>query len=156
MFELFFLVVAIILAVKIIRWVLITLANAVKPTPPRSKEKNEVDAYNIYLTWCAKQQYIPIDNEAFAKLADENGKISVTNLMQAHNLINPTRNTDSSVTKNAHPPQNDGAEQKKRDDAFVVSTLAGYYTNSTFLGTIIGGNLLGGIFGDYLNKKPKK
>jgi len=37
------------------------------------------------------------------------------------------------------------------DDSFLVSAIIGRVTNSAIAGTLLGGDLLGGIFGDILD-----
>jgi hypothetical protein len=126
------------------------------------KEQN-TDSYQLYTNWCKRQQESPITKDAFENLGNEGGGINLSDVMNLHRTINPEQKKEPTEIKR-EPVINDyeerlqkeAEERKKRDEAFVKSAIAGYVTNSTAKGTLLGGSLLGGMFGDYLNKKPKK
>lgn len=124
---------------------------------------NNIEAYKLYSNWCKGKNETPITREEFEKLANAHGHINLADVMDKHRNINPyrkeedidqTKNNSANVFEERLHKEKD--EQKRRDEKFVTSTIAGYVTNSTTKGTLLGGSLLGGLFGDYLNKKTKK
>jgi len=124
---------------------------------------NNTDAYTLYSDWCKKKNEFPILKEEFENLANAHGSISLADVMDKHRIINSYQKVEDDNESNNNyvseledKLQKEKDEQKKRDEKFVTSAIAGYITNSTTTGTLLGGNLLGGMFGDYLNKKPKK
>lgn len=126
-------------------------------------ERKHIDVYMIYLEWSIKRNETPVTKEEFETLANAEGSINIADLMDKHDKINPNRNDE-----NVFGTNNDSAKEcevsiqiemndrKTGNEEFVKSTIVGYVTNSATLGTLLGGNLFGGIFGDYLNKKHKK
>lgn len=126
-------------------------------------ENENINAYQLYSDWCQKQNEMPITRNEFEKLANSQGSINLADVMDKHRNINTSqKEEDIAETKNNSTSdyeerlQKEKDEQKKRDEKFVGSAIIGYVTNSTTKGTLLGGSLLGGLFGDYLNKKPKK
>jgi len=128
-----------------------------------NNEKDDIEAYKLYSDWCKRKNEMPITKEEFEKLANLQGSIDLADLMERHYNINPDRKEEkidktinNAVNEYDERLQKEKGEQKKLDEKFVKSAIAGYVTNSTTKGTLIGGSLLGGLLGDYLNKKPKK
>lgn len=128
-----------------------------------NNEKNDIEAYKLYSDWCKRKNEMPITKEEFERLANAQGSINLADVMDRHCNINPYRQEeDLDETKNnvvneyEERLQKEKDEQKKRDEKFVTSAIAGYIANSTTKGILIGGSSLGGLFGDYLNKKLKK
>ena len=126
----------------------------------KENEKQNIDAYEIYANWCKMKNEIPITREKFDQLANEQGSINISDLMSKHksNLQNDLEKTNINASANDYYEKlkKEAEERKKRDEKFLTSTIAGYVTNSTTKGTLIGGNLSGGALGNYLNKKKKK
>ncbi|MBX2931078.1 MAG: hypothetical protein KF781_03900 [Chitinophagaceae bacterium] len=125
-----------------------------------SNKKKNIDAYKLYWDWCKKKNEKPITIEEFEQLANMQGGISMTDLMHKHNKnINPPKSkiVDNSTNDDSlNKYEEEIEERKKRDKKFIESAIIGYATNSTTKGALFGGSLLGGMFGDYLNKKKKK
>lgn len=117
------------------------------------------DAYTIYTDWCREADEVPIVKEEFEKLANAQGGISLADLIDRHAKINSNRKEDElrawdDSNSECEPMwQLPKDEQRMRDEKFMLSALAGNMTNSTTKGALFGGSLLGGMFGDYLNKK---
>ncbi len=129
-----------------------------------SNKKKNIDAYKRYWDWCKKNNEKPVTIEEFEQLTNIQVGINMTDLMHMHNKnINPPKSkivdnsiNDDSLSKYENEQQEEIEERKKRDKKFIDSAIIGYATNSTTKGALFGGSLLGGMFGDYLNKKKKK
>lgn len=126
-------------------------------------EEKKNNAYKLYTNWCKNKNETPMTKEEFEKLTNERGTITLTDLLKKHDQINLNQNTTSNnetiaVPVNEYDDQlnEESDKQKEVNEKFVNSTIVGYVTNSTTKGALFGGSLLGGMFGDYLNKKKKK
>jgi uncharacterized membrane protein YgcG len=68
--------------------------------------------------------------------------------------------TYGTKSKKSYIPNDDEIQRRKRelqrqypdsDDSFIESLLVGYFTDSTMMGTAVGGDILGAAIGDMLN-----
>lgn len=118
-------------------------------------EKSEIDGYTLYVGMCESDNEEPIGRELFHSLADEGGKISLSDLMEVHSKLNAKLNRkfidDEITTKEELSLETN--QEKIKNEKFVNSAIAGYATNSAALGTIIGGSLFGAVVGDKFRKK---
>jgi hypothetical protein len=120
-------------------------------------ETSEIDSYALYLGMCKRDNEEPIGKDLFQTLANEDGKISLFDLMEVHCKINAKLNRkfidDEITTKEELSIETN--QEKNKNEKFVNSAIAGYATNSAALGTIIGGSLFGAVVGDKLQKKGR-
>ncbi len=131
-----------------------------KESKPVKKQK-QVDAYELYTAWCEKQNELPIDRVKFDGLANHQGKINLADVMKMHRELNPNSKKRIAVnTKNAFAVKKNQKKEKQlvidTNDKFLTSAVGGYLTNSTIIGTLLGGSLLGGMFGNHLKNKKKR
>lgn len=131
-------------------------------TENTSDVQSEGDAFVLYRNWCKQRSEAPMPIESFRSLADENGQVSLARLMNLHREFNPMALEDKEADdrETMSGPPDDRLKKReaqiKRDKEFLTSATAGYLTDSTIAGTLIGGSFLGGLVGSWLKKKKKK
>jgi hypothetical protein len=118
-------------------------------------EKSETGAYTWYLGMCKRDNEAPISRDLFHSLANESGEIDLSDLMEIHGKINEKQKVKiiEEMIKNDQDIAVETNEEKNKNEEFVKSAIAGYVANSTTVGTIFGGSLLGAMLGDKLKKK---
>lgn len=118
-------------------------------------ETSEIDSYALYLAMCKRDNEEPIDKDLFHRLANEDGEISLSELMELHSKINAKLNRkfieDEITTKEVLSSEIN--QEKIKNEKFVNSAFASYVTNSAMVGTIFAGSLFGAVVGDKLQKK---
>ncbi len=112
---------------------------------PKPKVEEKPDIYKIYSSWTKGRNITPISREEFDNLADENGSISLSDLMSMHR--DEEAEIKPRVSKSAI---NDTLEDNKDDNSFVNSAIIGGITKSTTTGFLLGGDLFGAMFGEFL------
>jgi hypothetical protein len=120
-------------------------------------EKSEIDGYSLYIGMCESDNEESIDKDLFHSLANEDGKINLSDLMEVHSKINAKLNRkfiEDEITLKEELTLATNQEKIKNEN-FVNSAIAGYATNSAALGTIIGGSLFGAVVGDKLRNEGK-
>lgn len=107
--------------------------------------ENKPDAYRLYCLWAKKRNITPIIREEFDNLADENGSISLSDLMSLH------KDEETKIKPyDSKAVINDTSEDNKDDNSFVNSAIIGGVTKSTTTGFLLGGDLFGAMFGEFL------
>lgn len=115
---------------------------------PTSKEITEVDENGLYVTKNNENEYV---KEYFNHRENVDIKPSVT-----QKVITSAKQKGYKVANVSH----DDYEAKRieferlnptADNSFIESLLIGYFTDSTIMGTTMGGNVLGAAIGDMLN-----
>ncbi len=135
-----------------------------KKSPQLEKQQNiinkePIDVYQIYLNECKKEKISPISRLEFNKLKNKQINIRISDILSGKTnpkLVKTNKNIDIDENFFLIEDSEEGEEENEIDNGFINSAIFGYMTNSTTKGTLLGGNFLGGLLGDYLNKKPKK
>lgn len=156
MLEAIIIVVMIIFSITLIRKgikKLITEKHALKTV-----EQPQKTAYELYSNWCEQHNETPITESEFTKLANEKGKINLSDVMDNHRTVKFKQETNHYVKNEptyAEKLEKEKTKQKEKNQQFVNSAIIGYMTNSTTKGALFGGNVLGGMFGNHLKNKKK-
>lgn len=133
---------------------LITQKNTLKIVDQPQK-----NAYELYSNWCEKHNEIPINENEFNKLANDKGKINLSDVMDNHRTVKFKQETNHYIKNEPtyeEKLKEEKAKQKEKNQQFVNSAIIGYMTNSTTKGALFGGSVLGGMFGNHLKNKKKK
>lgn len=125
------------------------------------------DLYHIWHGDLEKRQYLkriqdftPIAKDIRER--DENGLYVTEDDSYVKQYMEHRENTGSTKTKSSDILITSSIGKKLRkeypnaDSGFIDSLLIGYLTDSTFDGTIMGGNVLGAMIGDTLNDSDQK
>ncbi len=113
---------------------------------PKTKQITKKDKNGLYVTDNGDYQYM---SDYFSHREVKNNDIIIS--------VSKNRATSASISI---PVINNKLQQKRielqhqypnSDDSFIESMLIGYATDSTMIGTAVGGNLLGAMIGDALN-----
>jgi hypothetical protein len=104
---------------------------------PETKKITKKDKNGLYIT----------DDDTYVKKYFDQREVKAAKKVAAHSTYG---NFSESESRNQLRQQ-----YPDRDDSFIDSLMWGYITDSSIMGTAMGGNMLGAIIGDALNDNDK-
>lgn len=105
----------------------------------------------MYVDWCSEKNETSISVKDFELSFNSKGFVAFEALMDKHQLANPTSYPIHGYSWEAFKTNQSRSERKRRDEHFAASVIAGYATQSTSLGTLLGGNLWAARLGKKLS-----